>query len=232
VGKYSDCVARNVRRRRLSAEERREGVLDAARALFSQHGYDRASMRDIAEAAGVTVPVLYDHFPSKQALQVALIQREGDALVAQVPTGYEAETWRDFVHESFDTFFRFVEANPHAWRLLFVEAPTDPELVRAQREVLRRATQHTAALVAQVAEWQLPKSIPAERAAEMLAESVRSTLNGLAAWWWQNQEVPREQVTLMAFELLWPGVDRLCGMVETLPEFRAKQRGSEDRSAD
>ena len=224
-------MVHKVRRRRLPAGERREGILDAARALFSQHGYDRASMRDIAEAAGITAPVLYDHFPSKQALQVALIEREGDALVAQVPTGLEAETWRDFVHGSFDTFFRFVEANPHAWRLLFVEAPTDPELLRAQREVLRRATQDTAALVAQVAEWQLPESIPPPRAAEMLAESVRSTLNGLAAWWWQNQEVPREQVTLMAFELLWPGIDRLCGMAQTLPEFCAKQ-GSRERGGD
>ena len=210
-------------RRRLSAEERRKAILDSARGLFSAHGYDRASMRDIARTAGVTVPVLYDHFRSKQALQVALIEREGDILVAQVPTDSEAATWREYVRESFDTFFRFVEANPHAWRLLFVEAPTDPELARAQREVLRRATQQTAALIAQVADWQLPQSIPAERAAEMLAEGVRSTLNGLAAWWWQNRHVPREEVTLLAFELLWPGVDQLCGMAETLQEFRAER---------
>ena len=212
-------------RRRLSAEERREAILDGARRLFSEHGYDRGSMRDIATAAGVTVPVLYDHFASKQALQVALIEREGDDLVAQVPLTSEASSWREFIHESFETFFRFVEANPHAWRLLFVEAPTDPALARAQRDVLRRATEHTAALIAQVVDWQLPASVPPERATEMLAEGVRSTLNGLAAWWWRNREVPREQVTLMAFELLWPGVDRLCGMAKSFEAFRAGRDG-------
>ena len=180
-------------------------------------------MRDIADAAGVTAPVLYDHFPSKKALQVALIEREGEALVAHVPVDPEADTWRDFVRQSFDAFFSYVEDNPHAWRLLFVEAPTDPELAGAQREALRAATRHTAALVAQVSEWKLSESIPPERAAEMLAEGVRSTLNGLAGWWWRNREVPREQVTQLAFELLWPGMDHLCGMAETLQEFRARQ---------
>jgi len=58
---------------RLPAAARRAQLLDVARKVFGRDGYRGASMEDIAEAAGVTKPVLYQHFPSKHALYASLL---------------------------------------------------------------------------------------------------------------------------------------------------------------
>ena len=61
-------------RQRLSGAERRRVVLEAGARVFAEHGYERAAMREIARKAGVTTPVLYDHFSSKRELQIALLE--------------------------------------------------------------------------------------------------------------------------------------------------------------
>ena len=81
---------------RLPADQRRQQLLDVAREVFAASGFHATSMDDIADAAGVTKPVLYQHFPSKRALYVELLEDTGrqllDALAAvtnRVETGRE-----------------------------------------------------------------------------------------------------------------------------------------------
>jgi AcrR family transcriptional regulator len=71
-------------RTRLSAAERREQLLDVAGELFAAHGYHRLSMEQLADAAGVSKPVLYQHFPSKRALYLALVRDAVAEMEAQV----------------------------------------------------------------------------------------------------------------------------------------------------
>src|SRR3954467_5011111 len=71
-------------RRRLKAEQRRELIVAAAAEEFGRNGHRDARMEDIARAAGVTKAVLYDHFPSKGALNAEVVSRASDDLVAAV----------------------------------------------------------------------------------------------------------------------------------------------------
>ena len=66
---------------RLTANERREQVLNVALAVFAQRGYHTTSMNDIADAAGVTKPVLYQHFDSKRALYIAVLETVGEGMI-------------------------------------------------------------------------------------------------------------------------------------------------------
>ncbi len=66
---------------RLPADQRRQQLLDVARERFSNQGFHATSMDEIAEAAGVTKPVLYQHFPSKRALYVELLEETGRQLL-------------------------------------------------------------------------------------------------------------------------------------------------------
>ena len=66
---------------RLPADQRRQQLLDVARDVFAERGFHATSMDEIAEAAGVTKPVLYQHFPSKRALYVELLTDTGDQLL-------------------------------------------------------------------------------------------------------------------------------------------------------
>jgi AcrR family transcriptional regulator len=203
-------MSQTPRSARLPAAQRRQAILDATLAIVSRRGYEGASVREIAALVGVTVPVLYDHFPSKKALQVALIEREGAALLSHAQQQREAGSWAELVHDSIDAFFAFVEDHPDSWRLIFVEMPVDPDLAAAQSRVLADATRATTGMIAAIPAWGLSRPVPRERADPMLAEGVRSALTGLARWWWHHRDTPREDVVTIAYDLLYTGLDRLC----------------------
>ena len=74
---------------RLPAEQRRSQLLEVAIEIFAERGFHATSMEDIAEAAGVTKPVLYQHFPSKHALYVELLEDTGRLLLATLADATE-----------------------------------------------------------------------------------------------------------------------------------------------
>src|SRR5438067_13200377 len=114
---------------RLPAPARRRQLLDVAETEFASRGYHRTSMNDIAESAGVTKPVLYQHFPSKRALYVELLESTGAELLTTLAdaTG-RAGTARDRVEMGFRAYFEFALGNRSAFRLLLSTAiRSDPE---------------------------------------------------------------------------------------------------------
>ena len=105
---------------RLPAAERREQLLDVAREVFARHGFHETSMNDVAEAAGVTKPVLYQHFGSKRDLYLELLTDVGGQLLEAIgaATGGAAGP-RQQVESGFAAYFRFVSEHPNAFRVLF-----------------------------------------------------------------------------------------------------------------
>src|ERR671914_748040 len=73
--------ARPAARQRLTKDERRTRILDAAAQVFADRGYEPATLDEIAEAAGISKPVIYDHFSSKKELHISLIESHGQALI-------------------------------------------------------------------------------------------------------------------------------------------------------
>ena len=105
---------------RLPAEERRRQLLDVALAVFAEGGFHKTSMDAIADRAGVTKPVIYQHFTSKRALYLELLEDTGrqlrDAIVAETAS---AGTPHKQVEAGFGAYFRFVAAHQSAFVLLF-----------------------------------------------------------------------------------------------------------------
>jgi AcrR family transcriptional regulator len=115
------------RRRRaahLGPERRRPLVLDAAFALFLERGYSGASMEAIAQAAGVTKPVVYACYPSKDELFKALLEREEARVLRQVqdalPVAADLDDPERTLIEAFTAFLRAVAASPDAYRVVFL----------------------------------------------------------------------------------------------------------------
>lgn len=109
----------DTRTQRLPAARRRDQLLDVALDLFGTADYHATSMEDIADAAGVTKPVLYQHFPSKQSLYLRLLEMVGGELTAAVTASAAAATPYLQVLAGFHGYFRFVAERPNAFRLLF-----------------------------------------------------------------------------------------------------------------
>jgi AcrR family transcriptional regulator len=199
-------VSTTTPRRRLKAPERREGILRAAELAFAARGYHSTSMDDIAAAAGVTKPVLYDHFASKHDLYVRLTEGIRDELTSLGAAAMAADAPAEQrVRSGIEAFFRFVEQRPSAARVLLFTPVGEPELVDAARQVQAGATAALSALL--VAEGNLLSGAPdRERLIELQTEFMKQGLHGLAEWWSQHPETPREVLVDAAMGLVWSGL--------------------------
>src|SRR5947209_87394 len=122
---------------RLPAARRRRQLLDVALEAFAANGYHRTSMEDVADAAGVTKPVLYQHFGSKRELYLELLDDVGGQLMDAIAKAVAAaDTPRAQVLGGFLTYFRFVADRQSAFNLLFGSgARRDEEFADAVRKV-------------------------------------------------------------------------------------------------
>ena len=123
--------------RRLTADARRRQLFDVALSLFAEHGYSATTMDDIAEAAGVTKPLVYQHFESKRALYLELLDVFSHSMIDRiVQATAAAEGPRQQVEMGFAGYFELMVDNEHAFRLLYGrDAPDDVELGAALRRV-------------------------------------------------------------------------------------------------
>jgi AcrR family transcriptional regulator len=105
---------------RLPAARRRRQLLDVALEVFAANGFHQTSMEEVADAAGVTKPVLYQHFESKRELYLELLEDVGGHLNAAVAKAVaSARGPHQQVQAGFDAYFRFVADHEHAFMLLF-----------------------------------------------------------------------------------------------------------------
>jgi AcrR family transcriptional regulator len=188
----------------MTADARREVIEQAATEVFAERGYGGASIDEIARRSGVSAPVVYDHFASKQELHRRLLERHRDELVAlwreHLVTGEAAETR---LPRAIDAWARYVEAHPYAWKMLFRETTGDPEAQAIHRTVLDGSRALLAPLVGETPGGAALADL------EMAAELIRSGLTGLALWWQDHPDVPREEIVATAMNVLWLGFERL-----------------------
>jgi len=199
-------------RRRLTAAARRELIEQAATAVFAERGYHGASMDEIAHRSGVSAPVLYDHFASKLDLHRRLLERHfaglQDVWRENLPDD-EEPTQR--IARAFDAWFAYVQGHPYAWRMLFRETTGDPEVDAVHREVAERSRAVVLPLLAreQGADAAAGPQGPGVDALAMSWEVLRSAMQGLALWWYDHQDVPRDHVVATAMNWLWIGLERV-----------------------
>jgi AcrR family transcriptional regulator len=128
----------------LGPERRRPLILDAALEVFSERGFAGTTMQTVADAAGVTKPVVYDSFANRDELLLALLAREEQHLVlsvmAALPTDPSVGTPEEHVLEGLTAFLETVAKSPQSWRIVFGAqygaAPAVADRVRAARAFL------------------------------------------------------------------------------------------------
>src|SRR5436309_9273742 len=109
-------------RRRMRGPERKAQLLQVARKVFGTKGFHGVSMEDVAREAGVTKPILYDHFSSKEALYLALLDADSLDLEERIGTALAAPTGnRERIRASFETYFEFVDEHAEGFQLLMQE---------------------------------------------------------------------------------------------------------------
>ena len=134
---------------RLPAPERRAQLLHAALGIFAAEGFQATTMDTVANEAGITKPVLYQHFPSKRELFLELLREVGARLAETVAEAANAaESAEAQVIDGFAAYFRFVAAHPDQFLLLFGEGVRiDAEFAEAVAVVEAELARFIAALI-------------------------------------------------------------------------------------
>jgi len=196
-------------RRRLTSQARREIIERAATEVFAECGYHEASIEEIARRSGVSVPVIYDHFRSKQELHRRLLERHFADLRAVWRAHLDSdEPGERRIPRAFDAWFEYVQTHPYAWRMLFRETTGDPEVEALHRAV---AAQSRAALMPLLAREPGAEAVAGSsdpEALELTWEVLRAVLQGLALWWYDHQHVSRQRIVTTAMNAIWIGFER------------------------
>jgi len=189
-------------RARLPRDERRAQLLAAALEVFTAAGYHAAAMDEIADRANVSKPVLYQHFPSKLELYLAVLDVHIDSLVFAIQTAIASTPDNSSrVKATIDAYFGFIDSEGEAFRLLF---ESDMSVEPQVRERLNRMTYDCAAAVSAVIS--LDTGLPKE-ASMILAIGVIGSAQITARHWLDRDgKLNREQAANLVTSLIWRGI--------------------------
>ena len=197
-----DASASNFSRTRLPRPARRTQLLGAAREVFVAHGYHAAAMDDIAECAGVSKPVLYQHFPGKLDLYLALLDQHGDELVAAVRAALASTTDnKQRVAATIAAYFAFVDGDDGAFRLVFESDLTNDAAVRQRVE---RVTVECAEAISDVIREDTGFS---DEQAHLVAVGLTGMAEVGARYWLARRgTISREEAAQLVGALSWRGI--------------------------
>ena len=187
---------------RLPRLARRRQLLGAAQEVFVAQGYHAAAMDEIAERAGVSKPVLYQHFPGKLELYLALLDEHAEALVKTVREALESTSDNKMrVQASMRAFYDFVSGEGEAYRLVFESDLRNVAPVRARVE---RANQQCAEMIARVIAEDT--DAPSDEA-HLLGMGLVGMAEVSARYWLsQHRAIPKETAEKLIARLAWRGI--------------------------
>jgi AcrR family transcriptional regulator len=187
---------------RLPRKARREQLLASAQEVFVSHGYHAAAMDEIAIAAGVSKPVLYQHFPSKLDLYLALLEQSTEDLVKRVQAALDGTHDNNLrVRAAIEAYFAFVDDESAAFRLVFESDLTNEPAVRS---IVEGADVRCAEAISQViaADTGLP-----EDQSMLVAMGLTGMAQTAARYWLREKgSIPRGQASKIMSVLAWRGV--------------------------
>lgn len=183
-------------------DERRAQLLSAALEVFTAAGYHSAAMDEIAERAGVSKPVLYQHFPSKLELYLAVLDTHIDSLVFAIQRAIQSTPDNsERVQATIGAYFDFIEAEGEAFRLLF---ESDMSVEPAVRERLNRMTYDCAAAVSAVIS--LDTGLPQEAAMLLGVGLIGSAQVTARHWLERDSKLSRQQAQSLVTNIIWRGI--------------------------
>jgi len=187
---------------RLPRTARRAQLLAAAQDVFVANGYHAAAMDEIAERAGVSKPVLYQHFPGKLELYMALLESHVDELVGRVRTAIGSTTDNKLrVRAAVAAFYDFVDGEGQAFRMVF---ESDLRSEPAVQSAVERATTDSVDAITDTIT--ADAGLDAERARLLAVGLVGLSQVTARSWLADNRRVPKEDAVALISNLAWRGI--------------------------
>ncbi len=187
--------------RRLTAVQRSEQLLDVAEELFARKGFDRTSIGDIARAAGVTRPIVYEHHGSKEGLYLASIERAKRRIAVDYDAALRGiREPREVVRVAAGVWFSMVERDPARWVLLYggSAVPLTGELGERLEAI---QSSNLGLYVDTIGSW-MREGVSPEQIGQVV-HMMFGAAGSLGRWWLVNRHVPRAEVVDSYTEFCW-----------------------------
>ena len=200
---------------RMSGKERREQLLDIGRALFAAKGFDGTSVEEIADKAGVSKPVVYEHFGGKEGLYAVVVDREVRRLLDRITASLLGNHPRELLEQAAGALLDYVEKDTDGFRILVRDSPVASSSGTFASMISDIATQ---------VEHVLAGEFKSRGYDPKLAGLYSQALVGMVAltgqWWLDARKPKRDEVAAHLVNLAWNGLSNL----EAKPQLRARRR--------
>ena len=201
---------------RMTGQERREQLLDVGRSLFAEKGFEAVSVEEIAAKAGVSKPVVYEHFGGKEGLYAVLVDREMNDLLVSISDALTAGTARALLEQAGMALFDYIDSNPEAFRILVRDSPVS------------QSSGSFASLIVDIAaqvEHLLAREFDSHDISTKYAAVYSQALVGMVAltgqWWLDVRKPGKEDVVAHLVNLAWNGLEHM----EAKPALRTVDKG-------
>ncbi|NVI89008.1 TetR/AcrR family transcriptional regulator [Actinomadura sp. BRA 177] len=212
----------------MTGKERREQLLDIGRSLFAERGLDGTSVEEIASAAGVSKPVVYEHFGGKEGLYAVVVDREFESLLRLITDSMTpAIHYRGKLEKAALALLEYIEEHPDGFRILVRDSHGGT------------GTGSYASLLSEIAgevEYVLAQEFDRHGYDDKFAPMYAQMLVGMVAmtgqWWLDVRKPRREEVAAHVVNLAWNGLSSLEPKPSLDPRRRRKEQERRERAAE
>ena len=197
-------IAGGVTRVRMSGKERREQLLDVGRSLFAAKGFDGTSVEEIAEKAGVSKPVVYEHFGGKEGLYAVVVDREVGRLLDRITEALSGDHPRQLLEQAANALLSYVETQTDGFRILVRDSPVASTSGTFSSMISDIATQVEHVLAAQF------KTLGYDpKFASLYSQALVGMVALTGQWWLEARKPKRDDVAAHLVNLAWNGLSHL-----------------------
>jgi AcrR family transcriptional regulator len=190
-------------RTRMTAAQRRQQLVEVGRRIFAEYGSDAATVEEIAAAAGVSKPVVYEHFGGKEGLYAVVCDRELAYLGAEVTEALSGEGSRRRIERAAMALLRYIEERTDGFRILVRDSSTPGG--SSYSTLLNDAV----ASVAYILEEEFVSRGFAPNTSGVYAQALVGMVSGTAQWWLDVRQPPKEEVAAHMVNLCFNGLSHL-----------------------
>jgi len=213
-------------RKKMSAADRRAQLVEVGRKVFAARGFEATSVEEIAEKAGVSKPILYQHFGGKEGLYAVIVDREMERVVSLISAAISSGTPRERVERSALGFLSYVRDQPDGFAVLAHDAPVGNQ-EGSMASVLSELAERTTVVFARALKdaGANPKSAP------IYAHALIGMVTFVGQWWRDVRKPSIEVVASHIAALSWKGLQSLPEKPQPIdPEIRKAFGTSGNRS--
>ncbi len=203
-------------KKRLTAAERRAQLIGVGLSVFAETGFENASLDLIAHRAGVTKPIIYEHFGGKEGLLAAVVDRERDALVHRVSLAIAEGSPREQFEAAVVEFMAYVEEEPAGFAVLTRETPI------VGRAGITRVVDQLTERVGAIFRRELARAGYDRKVAPLYASAIIGMVTQAGRWWGERRRISRDEAVRHIVAIGWMGLRHLPKQPARIRRKRAR----------